>query len=38
MQSRSKMLAFRPIRQNQGKNTISKVGPGKIHWDPIHMK
>ena len=38
MQSRSKMLVFQPIHQKQHKNTISKVGPSKIHWNPINIK
>ena len=38
MKSRSEMLIFQPIHQKQHKNTISKVGPSKIHWDAINTK
>ena len=38
MQSRSKMVVFQRIHQKQHKNSISKVGPSKIHWDAINTK
>ena len=38
MESRSKMVIFRPNHQKKRKNTISKAGLRKFHWDLINMK